>query len=168
MAKRGRPASCAAGARFGLLTSVAFVRNAGSGPNQIWLFKCDCGGERARPYSDVKRGRFADCGCRPPTQLQRAALFRQRYKVTAAGAAELAVRVEGTCDVCGEPETRLHPRTGVRQFLCVDHCHETGNVRGVLCAKCNGAEAYLRGLQNARNLVTYLERAEKLANENCT
>ena len=35
----------------------------------------------------------------------------------------------GVCFLCGRP-----PR---RKRLCVDHCHFTGKVRGLLCMKCN-------------------------------
>lgn len=161
MAKQRRSNSPAAGTRFGLLTAVRFVRMVGASVNQVWLFKCDCGGERTRSYTEIKLGRFADCGCRQPTRVQRALLFRQRLKVSAFEADLLAVRVEGPCDVCTEAETQIHPVTGIVQLLSVDHCHQTGKVRGVLCKKCNSAEGYLRGLENARRMVAYLERFEK-------
>lgn len=35
----------------------------------------------------------------------------------------------GVCSICGNPP-------GVRR-LAVDHCHETGKVRGLLCVSCN-------------------------------
>lgn len=37
----------------------------------------------------------------------------------------------GRCAICNEPEENL------KRILCVDHCHETGKVRGLLCDTCN-------------------------------
>lgn len=41
----------------------------------------------------------------------------------------------GLCAICRHPETTQ--RNGVTKRLAVDHCHETGNIRGLLCASCN-------------------------------
>lgn len=43
----------------------------------------------------------------------------------------------GICAICFKPETKIHPSTGLVQFLSVDHCHNTGRVRGLLCSQCN-------------------------------
>ena len=37
---------------------------------------------------------------------------------------------QGRCFICQRA-------TGVRKKLSVDHCHETGIVRGLLCQRCN-------------------------------
>jgi len=48
----------------------------------------------------------------------------------------------GLCAICGKPETRTG-RTGSILALAVDHDHDTGAVRGLLCATCNTAVGLL-------------------------
>lgn len=48
---------------------------------------------------------------------------------------ELVRQQDGRCAVCGTSDTgAVH-----KQALCVDHNHETGAVRGLLCDPCNRA-----------------------------
>lgn len=59
--------------------------------------------------------------------------FRQRAKRYGLTANELRVLIDeqgDACAICGTPPT---PGRG----LCVDHCHTTGVVRGLLCSRCN-------------------------------
>ncbi len=56
------------------------------------------------------------------------------------------------CDVCAVE----FEGNGMTQ-KCIDHCHETGRIRGALCRRCNSAEGYIRGIENAKRLVEYLE-----------
>lgn len=50
----------------------------------------------------------------------------------------LAKRQKYKCGIC-----RQHVKTLTRD-LCVDHCHKTGLVRGLLCHKCNAAIGLLK------------------------
>ena len=65
---------------------------------------------------------------------------------------------EGVCAICARPEQSRH-RTGTRFTLSVDHDHNTGAVRGLLCQRCNRAIGLLRDdpelLEAAK---AYLER----------
>jgi len=59
--------------------------------------------------------------------------------------------VDGKCEICGNAE----------EGLCVDHCHETGQIRGVLCRRCNRAIGQLGdNLEAVRKAVAYLERTK--------
>ena len=48
----------------------------------------------------------------------------------------------GVCAICKQPETAI--TKGVQASLCVDHDHETGEVRGLLCSSCNSALGHFR------------------------
>lgn len=56
--------------------------------------------------------------------------LKRRYGITAEEYDEMFERQGGVCAVCGN-----ECPTGRR--LSVDHCHKTGEVRGLLCALCN-------------------------------
>lgn len=48
---------------------------------------------------------------------------------------KLLEKQKGICAICKEP-----PKT---RMLAVDHCHDTGQIRGLLCSKCNRGIGYL-------------------------
>ena len=63
---------------------------------------------------------------------------------------------KGRCAICKMAEE------GTREFLCVDHSHDTGKVRGLLCHKCN------LGLGKFQDNVEYLSNAIEYLNKNIT
>lgn len=71
----------------------------------------------------------------------------------------LLIEQSGRCAACGDP------MVGLREPV-VDHCHETGEVRGLLCVRCNVAEGMLLGLpERATRLAAYMaanQRSELL------
>jgi len=57
------------------------------------------------------------------------------------------------CFICKMPETRRSKNSKLPARLCIDHCHKTNTVRGLLCHGCNQtighAKDSRRILQNA-------------------
>ena len=64
----------------------------------------------------------------------------------------------GLCMICDQPETAVI--RGRKISLAVDHCHDTGKVRGLLCRACNNAIGMLKHDPNIlRKAADYLEKA---------
>lgn len=63
--------------------------------------------------------------------------LKRNYGVTLEWYEKTLAEQNGACAVCGKPEdTVIH---GKKIRLSVDHCHDTGKVRGLLCRACNNA-----------------------------
>lgn len=56
----------------------------------------------------------------------------QAYGINKAEYDALVIRANGRCEICGEKPTQL-----LRRGLHIDHDHQTGKVRGLLCNGCN-------------------------------
>ena len=66
----------------------------------------------------------------------------RRFGVDAEWYAEQYIKQHGVCAICGERETAT--RNGVVKKLAIDHDHNSGEVRGLLCQRCNMAIGLLR------------------------
>ena len=79
----------------------------------------------------------------------------KRFGITYTDYLEIHNIQEGLCALCGFPEMAVDHRTKKPRMLAVDHCHTTGNIRGLLCTKCN------TGLGNFLDSKELLEKAIK-------
>lgn len=74
--------------------------------------------------------------------------FKRRYGISLDELERMKVEQEHKCLGCG----LIKP-------LCVDHCHITGEIRGLLCRQCNAAIGLAQeNVQILKNLVRYLEQ----------
>lgn len=62
-------------------------------------------------------------------------------------------RQKGGCAICGEVKESFSTDKGRNSTLVVDHCHEQGHIRELLCAKCN------KGLGHFNDDIALMEKA---------
>tara|TARA_Y100000310_G_scaffold109018_1_gene107406 strand:- start:13609 stop:14241 length:633 start_codon:yes stop_codon:yes gene_type:complete len=64
------------------------------------------------------------------------------------------------CAICKNPETRANKNTVFK--LVVDHCHDSGEVRGLLCSRCNTGLGHFK--DNVSNLTSAIEYLKEYTN----
>ncbi len=85
---------------------------------------------KMRAYADDYRRR------NPRKDQKRDYTLRHRYGIGTDDYERLLVVQDGRCAVCGRIETARHNNGQIRR-LAVDHDHESGEIRGLLCSRCN-------------------------------
>lgn len=60
-----------------------------------------------------------------------------QHGITVADYHRMFEAQDGKCAICSQPETEK--RQGFPKDLSIDHCHDSGEVRGLLCSACNKA-----------------------------
>lgn len=67
--------------------------------------------------------------------------LQKQYGMSIDAYMEMYANQGGCCAICGVQKNAYTEsdgkRSGRHETLAVDHCHTTGNIRGLLCASCN-------------------------------
>lgn len=123
-----------------------------------------------KPYDDFRNHRTNKDGrtgkCKPCLAIERkekhdpdkvrAAWLRDKYGLTVDEYDAIYKAQQGSCAICGVHESKAPGRFN---RLHVDHCHTTGEVRGLLCYTCNSVLGYARDSEDILlNAIQYLRR----------
>jgi len=85
--------------------------------------------------------------------------LRRRFKLTGDEFAKMLAAQNGVCAICGAKETHTH-KSGKLKELSVDHCHDTGKVRGLLCVNCNRGLGYFQDdIERINRAIDYLRKS---------
>lgn len=101
----------------------------------------------AAPRNTGRRGRNSYC---KKCASEKAFISNNRkYGISVDEYDDLYSKQDGACAIRGKDNS------GKR--LCVDHCHSTGNIRGLLCHRCNvGIGMFLDNTELLASAILYL------------
>lgn len=112
------------------------------------MFCPECRRERRQVQSRDSEGRRVHSPTRALSYLK--SNLQQRYGLSLGRYFSMLHRCGYRCEACGD-------YSGQRR-LAVDHCHESGDVRGILCTRCNAALGHLKDdPARIRGVLAYLD-----------
>lgn len=83
----------------------------------------------------------------------RRAHLKRKYGITLEEYNNLLKQQQSKCKICGQEETSER-----NSHLCVDHDHNTGAIRGLLCNNCNRALGLFKdNIEVLHNAIIYLQ-----------
>ena len=110
-----------------------------------------------RRYKQTDKYKATQQAWRLSHQGQRSILksrLKTKFGITLEDYDNLHIKHNNSCALCNTPESELLTK------LCIDHCHTTNKVRGLLCDACNVAIGLLKDDK------TLLTKAIKYLEEN--
>lgn len=93
---------------------------------------------------------------------RRNAVLKNKYGITTEVYYDLLKKQDYVCDICKKPETAKDSYSKETKNLAVDHNHETGEVRGLLCSACNRGLGYFKeDIFSLDQAIAYLKKFGK-------
>ena len=102
------------------------------------------------------------CGGHRHLECSQCATIRKRYGITLEDRNAIYEEQGGCCAVCMTPvmfynTAKENPEEFQR--ACVDHCHKSGEVRGILCHSCNVSLGLVKdNIETLVSMISYLNR----------
>lgn len=90
-------------------------------------------------------------------ESSRRAHLKRMYNISLEDYEQMSEQQNHRCMICGNEEMN-----NKNKVLCVDHCHETGAIRGLLCGLCNAGIGHFKDSPELlTNAIKYLEHYER-------
>ena len=86
--------------------------------------------EYKKKWFEANKDRLALTKIKPDALRKASWQIKHKYKISYEDYAAMLQEANGKCSICGEVSKD-------NRRLCVDHNHETGQIRGLLCKHCN-------------------------------
>ncbi len=87
--------------------------------------------------------------------------IKKKFGISVEEYDALFLNQNGKCAICDQPETTR--QNGSERFLAVDHDHDTGQIRGLLCFGCNCAIGNFKDSPRIlRKALDYVEDKKRL------
>jgi hypothetical protein len=152
---------CKVGEKYNHLTVTkdAFYHKEKGSPNRHKYVEvqCKCGKFKKYRESKVFNGSYKSCGCvwEHKDKKERSWNFYEKlYGISKQDYYNILEKQNNKCCICGSGDSN----TRMTSFLFIDHCHESGKVRGLLCNSCNtGLGCFKDSIENLKNAIKYLE-----------
>ena len=91
-----------------------------------------------------------------PKSVSRSRQLKHYYGVDGVWYEQQLAKQNGVCAICRKPENKTI--NGKLLRLAVDHCHDTGLVRGLLCQACNrGIGCFSHDVATLRSAIDYIQ-----------
>jgi len=101
-----------------------------------------------------KQQEWAKANPKAKSIMYRVRRLKQRYGITIEQFNSIASSQQGKCAICGTVLATLPPR-----HTHVDHDHQTGRIRGILCHPCNiGLGNFKETIASFKAAITYLRK----------
>jgi hypothetical protein len=163
------------GTKIGMLTLLKLTDQKTANGGYKYLVRCDCGVEKVIGYSYMTQNKTKSCGCLQKRKgkdspnfkhglsqhrdtaeykrYQRECFDRSKYGLEPDHKEQLFAAQGGACYIC---RYAFGQKTG---DMKVDHDHDTGEVRGLLCDLCNrGLGMFRDNITNLNKAISYLAR----------
>ncbi len=110
--------------------------------------------ERRAQNPEKAKADFKKHRSRKTPEQRRQYQLRSQYGIDMADYDNMLASQGGCCAICRVDEPGVK-----RKYFSVDHCHDTGEVRGLLCTQCNsGLGLFKDDLDILESAVGYLSR----------
>ncbi|WP_262027131.1 endonuclease VII domain-containing protein [Microvirga sp. Mcv34] len=107
---------------------------------------------------ETKTGKCLACSEADAKQQARGRGRFPKYSIEEWQVHKMHKEQEGLCAICDDPIALKSEENQYKRTAHIDHCHDTGKVRGLLCQKCNiGIGMFCDDVDKLGRAIAYLQ-----------